>query len=112
MNTINKVILYIFLFLFLLSVHHDLTAGTYGNNKPEGPNKTQTQRMMKEEQIEILKVQAGHGDTVLSIVERINEGHSESLDISRIMKDFKLLNNDVKPTEIQAEEYYYFPLYK
>ncbi|ALX48101.1 hypothetical protein [Lentibacillus amyloliquefaciens] len=109
MNTIKKMILYTFLILFLLSIHRDLTVGTFLNSTPDQQNKL---HIMEQEKMEVLKVQVGQGETVLSIVEEINEPHSSNLDIPQILADFKSLNHGVKPTDIKKEEYYYFPLYK
>ncbi|MFA1820428.1 hypothetical protein ACDX78_09640 [Virgibacillus oceani] len=101
----KKIIIYILVFLFLFSVYKDLNGGSLQNNLNE-----QEITPVTDYKAVYLKVQ--HGDTILSIVESINEGNMNKMDIDQIMEDFKLLNPNVQPEEVKVAHFYYFPSYE
>ncbi|TFJ94101.1 hypothetical protein [Lentibacillus salicampi] len=109
MNSIKKLLIYIFAVLFLVSIYQDLTAGTPLNSNPN-PQK-QDNRTLEQETLTAIKVKVNEGDTVLSIVEKLNDQSNRPLDISQIQTDFKALNPHVEPLHIKSGTYYYFPLY-
>ncbi|QQZ11471.1 hypothetical protein I5776_08135 [Heyndrickxia vini] len=51
------------------------------------------------------------GDTVLSIVEKINKSPL-SIPIKQVIIDFKKFNHNITPEEIQIGQVYKFPIYK
>ncbi|MEC5422240.1 hypothetical protein QGM71_01870 [Virgibacillus sp. C22-A2] len=59
----------------------------------------------------VIHIKVQPGDTVLSIVEELNEDTLDSLDISQLISDFKMINPNSDPYNLQAHHYYYFPLY-
>ncbi|MFD1363039.1 hypothetical protein [Lentibacillus salinarum] len=113
MKKINKPLFYTFILLFLISVHKDLTVGTPLNNDTDGQNEQNLKMSAEQETITIIKVQVQQGDTVLSIVEAINQqrNHVNQLDISQVLSDFRTLNPGVEPLNIETGNYYYFPAY-
>ncbi|MBM7645773.1 hypothetical protein JOD45_001992 [Scopulibacillus daqui] len=55
------------------------------------------------------RITVNPGDTVLSIVEKINP--HKSLSIEKVMSDFKKLNPGCKPNKIEIGQSYNFPQY-
>ncbi|HLS07964.1 hypothetical protein [Lentibacillus sp.] len=109
MNSFKKILVYVFVVLFLVSIHRDLTIGTPLDSKSDGQHDNP---MVEEEQANAVKISVNKGDTVLSIVEELNEQNDRELDIPQIMTDFKALNPGVEPLHIESGDDYYFPLYK
>lgn len=56
-----------------------------------------------------IRMQAEPGDTLLSLAEKING--NRSIDIEKLIKDFKTLNPDAPDTVLTFGQYYEFPLY-
>ncbi|GAB4073433.1 LysM domain-containing protein [Barrientosiimonas marina] len=109
MKKITKFLFILCIILFLVSIYNDLTNGTVlqtdlnsHDHQPE-----------KQLQLTAVKVKVQTGDTVLSIVERLSD-QDQSMNqqnVSQIMTDFKTLNPDTSPLEVEAGDYYYFPVY-
>ncbi|MDM5199729.1 hypothetical protein QUF79_17085 [Fictibacillus enclensis] len=57
------------------------------------------------------KVKISSGDTVLSVIERLNPS-SLSKPIPDLTKDFQRLNHGIRPESIQVGKSYNFPVYK
>lgn len=51
-----------------------------------------------------------NGDTLLSIIEN-REGFPKQVDMKTIVEDFQLLNNGLKPDQIQPGKIYKIPIY-
>jgi len=60
----------------------------------------------------VIKVKIERGDTVLSIVEKLNQFDEEHINIQQVMTDFKKANPHVDPYHLKPNKYYFFPLYK
>jgi hypothetical protein len=92
--------------LILYVVAYDLKVGTLPRSEHASVHTAAT----KEESIMYQSYQVAPGDTVISIVERLNDNSSFS--IATMVKDFKALNPGVVPENIQIQQTYRFPLYK
>ncbi|WP_077327009.1 hypothetical protein [Virgibacillus siamensis] len=108
MNTFVKIGLYTLALLFTASLYKDLTVGT--------PIHSDTLKQAEVVSDDVINSMAAHvrvmkGETVLSIVEDLNEESIQEININQILNDFKKLNPETKPLEIKAGSYYYFPLY-
>ena len=104
----KKTIINIFIILFLISIYKDLTFGTnISTNKSMETNQTNT---MDKQEYEVIKVKMEAGDTVLSIMERINTA-SSTIDINLMLQDFSLLNPNIDPNQLQTNHFYFFPKY-
>src|SRR5690625_5763881 len=57
-----------------------------------------------------IKVRVQHGDTVLSIIEQINHQLPEQ-DIEQMIIDFRSINPNIDPYNLQGNTIYYFPVY-
>lgn len=108
MSFIKRSILFLLIALFLVSLYKDLTIGTsFYNEKEVNPVKTSTYTV----DFTIVQVKAYHEDTVLSIIEKLNEKAITSLDIEEMIADFQKINPRTDPYNLQPNTYYYFPLY-
>ncbi|WP_156290717.1 hypothetical protein [Oceanobacillus salinisoli] len=103
----KKIFIYIIIILLVASIYKDLSLGTEPNeNVP-----TQETTIQINENYSAMKVKVTSGDTVLSIVENINEGKGE-IAIDQMMTDFQQLNPEVNPYRLQPNTFYYFPVYE
>ncbi|MGM7721107.1 hypothetical protein [uncultured Metabacillus sp.] len=107
------------LFLFLLViflcyiVYYDFQIGTLpALSISKNPPESEKALKIKEESASIpyFEVEIKQGDTVLTIIERHHNGLPAS--IEKIIKDFEVLNSDVKAEEILLGETYRFPNYE
>ncbi len=127
MRFYKKVILFIILLLFVRSVIHDLSVGTFSEQVPsnkateessgeksvvESPpidsTKANAPNTMPVDPYQKISYTVQAGDTVLSITEQINEGH---VPIQQLLLDFEKLNPGANPHEIHIGETYFFPIY-
>src|SRR5690625_3995088 len=101
MSSKKKLSLFILILLLFLSISHDLSKNMeqqYPKTNSDADQNTQ---------IAAIKVQ--HGDTLLSIVEEIND--LNQLHVDEIIKDFRNLNPDSDYRSLIPNQLYYFPLY-
>lgn len=100
--------IYLIIILAIMSIYNDLTSGTslLTDNKPPSSEHAKQQNT---KQFTVVKVKVQAGDTVLSIVEEVNQSLS-SLDMKQIFTDFQLINH-ADPHQLNTGDYYYFPLY-
>lgn len=107
MKTMMKICMFVFILLLVISIFKDLSGDTpiTGTNDSKQNDTTTTINTT------VMKVKVQEGETVLSIVEKINKKSLETLNIEKIMTDFKKLNPAVEPLSIQTGKFYYFPLY-
>lgn len=103
----KRLVLICLFFLVIYSVYHDLSVGTLSTQKKEA---VAVSSMENNDQQQAKKVKISSGQTVLSVVEQLNQ--KASVPIKKIVKDFKSLNPGVNPNEIQSGEIYAFPLYE
>ncbi|OZU89955.1 hypothetical protein CIL03_02095 [Virgibacillus indicus] len=106
MYFIKRISLYIFLILLFLSIYKDIMSGY---NIPDN-NSPKIQQTVKID-FEIVHIKVKSGETVLSIVEKINNNDIEILNVNQIISDFRLANPETDPFQLQTGHYYYFPLY-
>ncbi|MHA6250962.1 hypothetical protein [Oceanobacillus sp. CAU 1775] len=100
MSTPKKVFGFLFILLLMLSILHDLSKDTIQ------PAKTSNKIT---EEMNILTIKVKPGDTVLSITEEIN--HFKTLEIVKVIEDFKYLNPGIDHQLLEPNQSYYFPLY-
>jgi hypothetical protein len=104
----KKTIINIFIILLLVSIYKDLTLGTdISHNIKREDNPTEG---LDKQAFDILKVKIEAGDTVLTVMEKINPSLSD-LNIEQIMEDFSLLNPNIDPNHLQSNRFYFFPKY-
>lgn len=110
----------IFLSLLFIAVcmtsYYDITKGTLAKKVIPAKSKSTLsvntiphKTSSKNTEAKYRKVTINPGDTVLSIVEKLNPNHHIS--ISEVLKDFKQLNPNTNPNHIQIGKAYRFPLY-
>lgn len=109
MNSITKTFLCVFIVLFFISIYKDLTVGTSltSNNKQHNEEYVTYTR-----NITTIRVKVNQGDTLLTIVEKLNQQTSDRLNVKQIVSDFKLLNPTEDPMRLISGEYYSFPIYE
>jgi hypothetical protein len=104
----KKTIITIFIILFLISIYKDLSFGTDISTK-EIQQENQI-KIVDNPSYEVIKVKMEPGDTVLTVVERLNPTR-KNLNIESVIQDFTSLNPNVKPNELQHNRFYFFPKY-
>ncbi|WP_164668594.1 hypothetical protein [Virgibacillus doumboii] len=111
MNNIKKTLLYMFIILFIISLYKDLTVGT-----PLNSTNNQYENEYNSEEandLTVMRVKVQQGETVLSIVEQINQQKINTMDIKQIIADFEALNPTVNdPEKLKTNTFYYFPVYE
>ncbi|MFC4558830.1 hypothetical protein ACFO3D_11500 [Virgibacillus kekensis] len=113
MGSFKKAILYLFTILLLVSLYKDLTVGTSLDTPYKVGDEEATEiEGNNEMRIYSMQVKVQNGDTVLSIVERINVDLQESLNIEKILTDFTELNPTADPKNLTAGKFYSFPVYE
>ncbi|WP_066293421.1 hypothetical protein [Bacillus sp. FJAT-29937] len=101
--------------LFLLSVlviyviYFDLTKGTLPLPAVDEP--VIEAMAVNETSLPYFEKKVSSGDTVLSLVEK-NINSPLSVSISKVIADFKLLNNGLSPEKIKSGYTYKFPDYR
>ncbi|MGP4107255.1 LysM peptidoglycan-binding domain-containing protein [Virgibacillus sp. L01] len=111
MKNLMKILSYILIALFFISIYKDLSVGT--TLTPENNIKQpQVENMVKTENITAMEVKVHQGDTLLTIAEKINPQVTNNLNVNKIVEDFKALNPTTDPVELQPGEFYFFPIYE
>ncbi|KGP73179.1 hypothetical protein [Pontibacillus yanchengensis] len=124
---IKKLLVVTLVFLFIVSITKDLTTGTFPTSANEDESKpdqsTQTSTTAKattkidtqphqpNKRFETIKYNVKAGETVLSIIERLNK-QGTPVTIQQMLKDFENLNPNTNPHQIETNEPYYFPVYR
>lgn len=106
MYFIKRLFLYLFIILLLISVYKDIMSGHHIPGDQLVENK---QSVSMDFQVTQIKVKPG--ETVLSIIEKINNHDIQTRSVSQIIDDFKLANPNTDPYQLKAGNFYYFPLY-
>jgi len=100
----SKQIIFLIILLFLcISIYKDLN-----DNRRE---LIKLSNFDQENQYEVIYQYVENGDTLLSIVEDINDQNNFDLDIDIIIQDFKSLNPFVDEYHLMPNERYKFPKY-
>lgn len=107
MDFLKRLFLYIIIILLVISIFNDLSLE---KEKEINSENTITMRNHDLDYV-IYKVKVNTGDTVLSIIEELNKPMNGKLELDKILSDFKVLNPEVDPYQLQANTYYYFPMY-
>lgn len=112
----------IFFFLLFIAVcctsYYDVTKGTL--NKTDTSSKQVTTKSVtakvhpsntvsKKTQPDYKSIKIAPGNTVLSIVEKLNPSHH--IPITTVISDFKKLNPNTNPNQIEIGKTYKFPIY-
>ncbi|MEH7388645.1 hypothetical protein V7147_25100 [Bacillus sp. JJ1521] len=92
----------------LFIIYYDVRIGTLPIAKSESIEATEVVAQTPNDPYREIKVKAG--DTLLSIVEKLNEGKQIS-SIESVIMDFEELNPDSKAELLQIGKTYKFPLY-
>lgn len=92
----------------LYIIYYDVRIGTLPLAKNESVETTEVMAQTPIHPYKEMKVKAG--DTLLSIVEKLNEGKKIS-SIESVIKDFEELNSDSKAELLQIGKTYKFPIY-
>lgn len=108
MDFIKRTFIYVIIILLCISIYNDLTLGNVvlenKSNRIQQPSADIT--------FTVLQVKVEPGETVLSIVERINNNRNlEKMDLTQILTDFTIINPSIDPHNLEPRTYYYFPLY-
>ncbi|SHF61430.1 hypothetical protein [Ornithinibacillus halophilus] len=103
----KRFLLFLFSILFLISVYKDLSTGIEINKEEnfEVPSINE-----ENPSFSVVKIKIMPGDTFISIMDNINEQNIQNFD--QMIADFKSLNPNSDPYQLQVETFYYFPLYK
>ncbi|GGH79796.1 regulatory protein YycH of two-component signal transduction system YycFG [Pullulanibacillus pueri] len=109
----KKFILYTLLTIISLTCLYDWTNGSLKYIAIDQPQSAEAKTKLQKtpstsKPFQNVTVQTG--DTVLSIIERLNPNQVEN--ISKMINDFQLLNPKQNPNQIKIGESYRFPLYK
>lgn len=107
MITIRRLFIGFFLILFALSIHHDLSKVSLTQS-----DAYIEQEIGPEQNFTIIRKKVLPGDTVLSMIDLINEGSLEQMNTQKLLDDFNELNPTVNHFNIQIGSYYYFPKYE
>ncbi|RAS82991.1 LysM peptidoglycan-binding domain-containing protein [Priestia endophytica] len=87
--------------------YYDISVGTL---KASSPQAVETAAVQKSEKQEYQTVVVQQGDTVLSIISQLQKEDS-NLNIEKISQDFRRLNDNLSPENIQVGKKYKFPIY-
>ncbi|MDY0408454.1 hypothetical protein ACFFIS_02740 [Virgibacillus soli] len=107
MDFLKRLCTYALIILFVISIYYDLTVT---NKVPTIDNSTIPNNNV--ESFHVKKVKVSRGDTLLSVVEQINQGISGHLNMEEIIMDFKTSNPNIDPYKLEVGKYYYFPIYE
>ncbi|WP_010097012.1 hypothetical protein [Ornithinibacillus scapharcae] len=105
----KKIIISILIVLLMVSIYKDLTAGTNFSNINQKENKQPFHSNISQ-QFSPIKVKIEQGDTLITIIERLNPSLNE-LNMDQIVEDFRYLNPTVDPNQLQINRFYFFPQY-
>ncbi|WP_087971691.1 hypothetical protein [Oceanobacillus rekensis] len=107
MNTLKRFLLYIFIILLFISIYQDIFM------KPNStPVKNDIEKLMINESYSIAHVKVLPGDTVLSVIETLNQDYLGRMDLQSLLNHFEQLNPTTDPHKIEPYKIYYFPVYR
>ncbi len=93
-----------------MSLYKDLTVGTPFFNDSKFDQIQQIYPKDRKSKLTVVQVRVQRGDTILSVTEKVNHQLPE-LDIEQMITDFKTINPNIDPYQLQPETIYYFPVY-
>jgi hypothetical protein len=108
----QKLVVLFLIVLVTYSIYYDLSKGTLPNGNVSAAVSSQeiVKNTSTQENKEYIKIKVKAGDTVLSLVEKQLNG-SLPVEISKVVEDFKKLNDGLAPERIQIGKEYKVPLY-
>lgn len=106
MNTLKRLLLYIFIILLIVSIYQDIFT-----KHSSTPVKNDAEKMITSEAYSIAHIKVLPGDTVLSIIETLNKDNLERIDLQNFLNHFEELNPTTDPYKLQPYTIYYFPVY-
>lgn len=104
MLIIKRSILLIVIILLLISIYHDLQKDLTIHDKPK--------TVMMNKHFTVVKMKVMPGDTILTLIEQVNDDSLEQFNVEKLISDFKTVNPHLKSNELSVNEYYYVPVYK
>ena len=105
MGLLKRLTLYGIIILLLISIYKDIAID-------EAFPMYEDEIIQTNKDFHVLKREIHHGDTVLSILEEINDiKQLEQINIEQMISDFKMLNQNINPYQLQQGKYYLFPKY-
>lgn len=106
MKFLKQISIIIIFALLCVTIYKDI-------NPPQNKSIESASSKIKDgDHYEIIEYTVRSGDTVLSIVEYINQEAIKTIEINSIVNDFKNLNPDTNIYELIPNNTYYFPKYK
>ncbi|MBS4194694.1 hypothetical protein [Lederbergia citri] len=106
----KKFAAFIAISILIYSVYYDLTIGVIPRSSAETAKLIDINSIPVEHE-PFTKIEIKPGDTVISIMEELQQGPLP-VPISQIVSDFEELNEGTKPEQIQIGKTYQFPLYQ
>lgn len=102
----KKLLLFTFIILLFISIYQDFTVENFKttNHNPVQP--------LQKEGYSIAHVKVLPGDTVMSIVEKLNKETINQLYMADILEHFLELNPTTDPYNLTPYTFYYFPVYQ
>ncbi|MCJ8006841.1 hypothetical protein ACFFF5_01020 [Lederbergia wuyishanensis] len=105
----KKIVAFIAISILIYSVYYDLTIGVIPRSSAASSKLVENQPIPVEKE-PITSVEIKPGDTVISIIEGLQQGPLP-VPISQVVLDFQELNEGIKPEQIQIGKTYQFPVY-
>lgn len=108
----KKVAVFLITALVCWTSYYDIKSGTLDISSSKAATTakaTEQEKTADSNKIPYKKIKVNPGDTVLSVVERLNP--KTDLIISKVIKDFGSLNPDADPNHIKIGSSYLFPVY-
>jgi hypothetical protein len=107
----KKLIVNIFIILFLISIYKDLYTGTdLSTPYEEEVTNNNDAISSSDSKYDAIKIKIGPGDTVITIIEKLNPT-VDNFNIDQIVADFLTLNPNADPNKLQNNRFYFFPKY-
>ncbi len=121
----KKLLVFFFCIMFVVSIGKDLTTGTFPKSvksSAQQPKQSKAENTPEKEppkerkntenkRYETVQHRVTSGETVLSIIEKLNS-NGPPVTIKQMIKDFEHLNPEIEPHHIQTNQVYTFPIYR
>jgi len=106
-NLMKRILLYTFIILLFISIYQDFT-----NGKSFRTDNHESSPLHQETNYSIAHVKVLPGDTIITIVEKLNKDTQNELNMPIILKHFNELNPTTDPYDLKPYSIYYFPVYR
>lgn len=113
MYTFKRMIAYLFILLFIISLYKDITGNTVIDLQNEEKSVHPDLEIIQEHKnYKVVSVKVDYGETALSIIEKINnQNDMKKVNIEDILSDIQYLNPNVNLYDLKPNNTYFFPLY-